>query len=194
MPRKLQTSSARGSFAVPLKILNFSSTRARGLRSGFSSGMGGACFSAFSVFSASVGVTKVAIIGSQFSVLSLWGSASSLRTENWQLRPGFLAGPLGFEPRQSAPKALDLPLVDGPVKQFAVCTSIVVQPLSFNNRRLTTAFQQQPCNNRKPTIQNSFPILRARQRASRQGLKPLLSQTVCRFRGAGRRPEQPVKG
>src|SRR6476646_9912176 len=26
-----------------------------------------------------------------------------------------LAGPLGFEPRQSAPKALDLPLVDGPV-------------------------------------------------------------------------------
>jgi hypothetical protein len=25
-----------------------------------------------------------------------------------------LAGPLGFEPRQSAPKALDLPLVDGP--------------------------------------------------------------------------------
>jgi hypothetical protein len=28
---------------------------------------------------------------------------------------GFLAGPLGFEPRQSAPKALDLPLVDGPI-------------------------------------------------------------------------------
>ena len=28
----------------------------------------------------------------------------------------FLAGPLGFEPRQSAPKALDLPLVDGPVE------------------------------------------------------------------------------
>jgi hypothetical protein len=27
-----------------------------------------------------------------------------------------LAGPLGFEPRQSAPKALDLPLVDGPKK------------------------------------------------------------------------------
>jgi hypothetical protein len=26
-----------------------------------------------------------------------------------------MAGPLGFEPRQSAPKALDLPLVDGPV-------------------------------------------------------------------------------
>jgi hypothetical protein len=30
----------------------------------------------------------------------------------------FLAGPLGFEPRQSAPKALDLPLVDGPVNQL----------------------------------------------------------------------------
>src|SRR5947208_3978355 len=30
----------------------------------------------------------------------------------------FLAGPLGFEPRQSAPKALDLPLVDGPVCDF----------------------------------------------------------------------------
>src|SRR5215469_4350891 len=28
--------------------------------------------------------------------------------------PDGLAGPLGFEPRQSAPKALDLPLVDGP--------------------------------------------------------------------------------
>jgi hypothetical protein len=51
---------------VPLKILNFSSTRARGLRSGFSSGMGGACFSAFSVFSG--GVTRVAMI---FQLLSL---------------------------------------------------------------------------------------------------------------------------
>ena len=47
---------------MPLKILNFSSTRARGLRSDFSSGVGTACFSAFSVFSASVGVTKVAIV------------------------------------------------------------------------------------------------------------------------------------
>ena len=44
---------------MPLKILNFSSTRARGLRSGFSSVTGGVCFSAFSVFS--VGVTKVAM-------------------------------------------------------------------------------------------------------------------------------------
>src|ERR1700733_6853005 len=52
---------------------------------------------------------------SQFPVRSsqAWGSSVSLlRTENWQLV--HLAGPLGFEPRQSAPKALDLPLVDGP--------------------------------------------------------------------------------
>src|SRR5271155_3657193 len=102
MPRKWQTSSASGSLAVPLKILNFSSTRARCLRSGFSSGVGGTCFSALSVFSA--GVTKVAIV------------FSSRR----QLYSVFLAGPLGFEPRQSAPKALDLPLVDGPVLQFQV--------------------------------------------------------------------------
>src|SRR4029077_10934942 len=51
---------------------------------------------------------RFSVLGSQFQ-----GSTSS--TENWQLRAGFLAGPLGFEPRQSAPKALDLPLVDGPV-------------------------------------------------------------------------------
>src|ERR1022692_618575 len=36
MPRKLQTSSAKGSFAVPLKILNFSSARGRCFRSPFS--------------------------------------------------------------------------------------------------------------------------------------------------------------
>src|SRR4051812_13262960 len=41
------------------------------------------------------------------------------------LRSNFkLAGRLGFEPRQSAPKALDLPLVDRPVTRFQVsgCT------------------------------------------------------------------------
>src|SRR4029077_2043124 len=38
-----------------------------------------------------------------------------LATRHWPLTTAFLAGPLGFEPRQSAPKALDLPLVDGPV-------------------------------------------------------------------------------
>src|SRR5713226_3189943 len=35
-------------------------------------------------------------------------------------RQQHLAGPLGFEPRQSAPKALDLPLVDGPVSQLVI--------------------------------------------------------------------------
>src|ERR1039458_10096807 len=193
-PRKWQTSSQSASLAVPQKTLNLSSTRARCcLRSGFSSVIG---FFSAAVFSAVVVATVaiVSVLSSRFSVLGFGAPASLLRTENWQLRTGFLAGPLGFEPRQSAPKALDLPLVDGPVQQFAVCTSIVVQPLSFNNRRLTTAFQQQPCNNRKSTIQNSLPTLRARQRTGRHGLKPLLSQTVCRFRGAGRRPEQPVKG
>jgi hypothetical protein len=101
---------------VPLKILNFSSTRGRGLRSDFSSGKGGAFFSAFSV-----GVTKVAI--SELSAVSFQPSAitqrvgSRLRAESGSLKADswFLAGPLGFEPRQSAPKALDLPLVDGPV-------------------------------------------------------------------------------
>jgi hypothetical protein len=35
-----------------------------------------------------------------------------------------LAGPLGFEPRQSAPKALDLPLVDGPIAhRLSICGS-----------------------------------------------------------------------
>ncbi len=38
-----------------------------------------------------------------------------IRTEKF-----VLAGPLGFEPRQSAPKALDLPLVDGPVKSLSI--------------------------------------------------------------------------
>src|ERR1035437_6428730 len=197
-PRKLQTSSQSASLAVPQKTLNLSSTRARcGLRSAFSSVIG--FFSAV-VFSAVVVATVdiVQVSGVSVSVASyqlpVASSLLSLATGNWRLATAFLAGPLGFEPRQSAPKALDLPLVDGPVQQFAVCTSIVVQPLSINNRRLTTAFQQQPCNNRKSTIQNSLPTLRARQRTGRHGLKPLLSHTVCRFRGAGRRPEQPVKG
>jgi hypothetical protein len=40
-----------------------------------------------------------------------------------------LAGPLGFEPRQSAPKALDLPLVDGP-KIVSRCPDEGVFPMS----------------------------------------------------------------
>src|SRR5208337_1892148 len=111
---------------------------------------------------------------SQFPVLSsqFWAPVSRLRTENRELRPVFLAGPLGFEPRQSAPKALDLPLVDGPVKPSADCTSIVVQSLSYNNR--------------KSTIKKLFPIILARQRTCRHRLQPLLPQTASCLRGIGR--------
>src|SRR5271157_1579546 len=56
-----------------------------------------------------------------------------LTTGGWQLL--FLAGPLGFEPRQSAPKALDLPLVDGPVKRS---DWLIALQLSSNHCRLTT--------------------------------------------------------
>src|SRR6185437_8608542 len=99
MPRNAQTSSASGWLAVPQKILNLSSTRTRcGLRSGFSS--------ALIFFSAAV--ARVAMI--QLLAFSTQHSAHISNVQNC-----FLAGPLGFEPRQSAPKALDLPLVDGPV-------------------------------------------------------------------------------
>src|SRR5579864_2424567 len=117
MPRKWQTSSASGSFAVPLKILNFSSTRGRGLRSVLSSVTGGLFFSTFSIFSG--GVTKVAMIVSGLLAFSCYRSLavqpSAIFAGSRVLTADFLAGPLGFEPRQSAPKALDLPLVDGPV-------------------------------------------------------------------------------
>src|SRR6266404_5005950 len=111
MPRKAQTSSASGWLAVPQKILNLSSTRARcGLRSCFSSGLMPDFFS--------VAVTKVAIrsdLGSRLLALGATLGSAFLRAKNREPRAAFLAGPLGFEPRQSAPKALDLPLVDGPV-------------------------------------------------------------------------------
>src|SRR5208282_4403817 len=115
-PRKWQTSSQSASLAVPQNTLNLSSTRARcGSRSVFSSVVG--FFSAVVVVVATVAI--VSVLSSRFSVLGCGAPVSQLRT-------GFLAGPLGFEPRQSAPKALDLPLVDGPVKQSADCPSIVV--------------------------------------------------------------------
>src|SRR5438552_5042094 len=120
MPRKAQTSSANGWFAVPQKILNLSSTRTRcGLRSCFSSAL-------MPVIFFSVAVARVAIVSLVVGRWSLVVGRSLLalaslgwRTTNSQ-RPttAFLAGPLGFEPRQSAPKALDLPLVDGPVEQL----------------------------------------------------------------------------
>src|SRR5258708_15842648 len=110
MPRNAQTSSASGWLAVPQKILNLSSTRARcGLCACFSSGVVTLFFSAV--------VAKVAIE----SALGSWSLAVGQnpnpspaclpRAESQQPTTAFLAGPLGFEPRQSAPKALYLPLV-----------------------------------------------------------------------------------
>src|ERR1700690_239718 len=145
-PRKWQTSSHRASFAVPQKTLNLSSTRARcGLGSFFSSVVGffsAAVFSAVPVsavaFSAVVATVAIgSVLSSRLSVFSLGAPASLLRTENWQLKTGFLAGPLGFEPRQSAPKALDLPLVDGPVHDRRIALQ-----LSFNHSDSTIENQQ----------------------------------------------------
>src|SRR5208282_5430590 len=67
-------------------------------------------------------VTKVAIVCSWLLAFSLWlePTPSIAKSQELKAKGGFLAGPLGFEPRQSAPKALDLPLVDGPVMQFQV--------------------------------------------------------------------------
>src|SRR5229473_5288051 len=134
MPRKAQTSSASGWLAVPQKILNLSSTRARcGLRSCLSSGLMPVFFSAV--------VARVAIKSALGRWLLVVGQ-NPCRRRYW-LRPTtkdrrpttvFLAGPLGFEPRQSAPKALDLPLVDGPVKRSA--WRIALQ-LSFKSGRST---------------------------------------------------------
>ena len=71
-------------------------------------------------------MNQFSVVSSQFPALVLrcpWRLPSQDRAglstkpktvENRELTTGFLAGPLGFEPRQSAPKALDLPLVDGP--------------------------------------------------------------------------------
>src|SRR5215475_6957157 len=120
MSRKLQTSSARGSLAVPLKILNLSSRRARcGLRSGLGCGSFTCAF-----FSVAVMVVAIFLVPStQYHVLSYFRvavpssqSQRSLGTEYQVLGTAFLAGRLGFEPRQSAPKALDLPLVDRPIR------------------------------------------------------------------------------
>src|SRR5438445_10748614 len=56
----------------------------------------------------------------------------------------FLAGPLGFEPRQSAPKALDLPLVDGPVNRIADGRLSIVDcsPAGHSNCQSTIKNQQ----------------------------------------------------
>src|ERR1700690_2442275 len=121
MPRKAQTSSASGWLAVPQKILNLSSTRTRcGLRSDFSSGFTPGFFS--------VVVTRVAINRRWSFVVGRWPNPLALAVEandkGRTTHDGFLAGPLGFEPRQRPPKALDLPLVDGPVTDCRVAISV----------------------------------------------------------------------
>src|SRR5690242_3308769 len=73
--------------------------------------------------------------------LSSWAN----KTANKQCqRPtaGFLAGPLGFEPRQSAPKALDLPLVDGPVRLAnvgAIVLKRAIHKLAIENWQIKPA-------------------------------------------------------
>ena len=51
----------------------------------------------------------------KLSALRFQPLAHSIKLRELMADHPHLAGPLGFEPRQSAPKALDLPLVDGPV-------------------------------------------------------------------------------
>src|SRR5262249_27558296 len=104
MPRKAQTSSASASFAEPQKILNLSSTRGRCGLLGFSS--------AFTCVFFSVVVARVAMFLALTYQVDL---KSDNRNRETGLLPSsdkqqtlYLAGPLGFEPRQSAPKALDL--------------------------------------------------------------------------------------
>src|SRR6202007_2527283 len=76
--------------------------------------------------------------------------------------PLILAGPLGFEPRQSAPKALDLPLVDGPVR--------TITKLSIANYRLSVYVDfQSATGNWQSSIPKFLPVLRARQSSRRLG-------------------------
>jgi hypothetical protein len=84
----------------------------------------------------------------------------------------FLAGPLGFEPRQSAPKALDLPLVDGPVGQFQ---------LLIYDFRLKTGQLLLSINNQKSTIENLRPVLPSRQRGRDPRLNSGFAKPNCRF-------------
>jgi hypothetical protein len=65
--------------------------------------------------------------------------------------------------------------------------SIVVQQLSFNNC-LYPSHQQS-----NSAIQNSLPILRARQRPGRHCPKARPPHTARRINGLGWRPEQPIQ-
>src|SRR5439155_19048037 len=82
MPRKAQTSSANGWFAVPQKILNLSSTRTRcGLRSCFSSALMPVIF--FSVAVARVAIVSL-VVGRWSLVVGRW----SLVVGRWSLVVG----------------------------------------------------------------------------------------------------------
>src|SRR5690242_13999437 len=95
-----------------------------------------------------------------------------MHNEELTAKSCFLAGPLGFEPRQSAPKALDLPLVDGPV-----IDGLLVEPRA-GARTLSV-------NNPKSTIKNSRPVRPPLQRhrgLRRPALLPeFLYRSHCRL-------------
>src|ERR1700745_3267512 len=101
-----------------------------------------------------------------------------------------MAGPLGFEPRQSAPKALDLPLVDGPVTtvssfQFRVSSTTLS---IFVARGLVCVHSKLETRNLK-----LFPILRAGQRDRRPGRNAFFSHARGSLCGASPGSEQPIQ-
>src|ERR1700756_5053774 len=101
-----------------------------------------------------------------------------------------MAGPLGFEPRQSAPKALDLPLVDGPITtvssfQFRVSSTTLS---IFVARALACVHSKLETRNLK-----LFPILRARQRNRRLGWNTFFPQPRGSLFGASLGSEQPIQ-
>src|ERR1700757_4896527 len=101
-----------------------------------------------------------------------------------------MAGPLGFEPRQSAPKALDLTLVDGQVTtvssfQFRVSSTTLS---IFVARALACVHSKLETRNLK-----LFPILRARQRNRRLGRNAFFSQPRGSLFGASPGSEQPIQ-
>lgn len=83
-----------------------------------------------------------------------------------------MAGPLGFEPRQSAPKALDLPLVDGPVEQL-----LASRLLLLGSRLSLLVFRCLLLASRILALARNeklFPIFLARQRYCGDCLQALL--------------------
>ena len=96
-----------------------------------------------------------------------------------------LAGRLGFEPRQSAPKALDLPLVDRPKTLevlrrrpfFVACSALV-----FREQR--TTIYEQPLHR--------LPVLRPRQGRGRDRRDRLGLERRYRLHRGRLAREQPV--